>query len=423
MASFIGLHLQESSCCRQYGGPLVRFKQVTGRPRASSPLNEVSNTFLRFNPVLRVSPNLFANNRCAYLISHQYDRRVASTRSIVPQARLADVAREAGVSTATVDRVMHGRAGVKARTVERVSAVARRLDYRPDPAAARLARPRHRSLCFVLPAVDNSFVALLAAQVRQLELWLAEQRALATIVTVDVFAPDAVARCLAGLHGRHDAVVVMALDHPQVRAAIDDLADAGSVVVTLVSDVPTSRRSHYVGIDNVAAGRTAASLLGRFVGARGGRVGIVLGDHALRDHAERLFGFQQLIAAEHPFLKLLAPVEGHDDPAETGRHVARLLKRERELTGLYSIGAGNRGIDAALQASGRAGEIVWVCHELTAHTRRSLLDGVADAVINQDAGHEIRSAVRVALAQLGGERVVAAQERIRIDVFLKDNLP
>jgi LacI family transcriptional regulator len=348
---------------------------------------------------------------------------MASARAVAPQARLADVAREAGVSTATVDRVLNGRAGVKARTVERVSAVARRLDYRPDPAAARLARSRHRSLCFVLPAADNSFVTALAEQVRHLGLWLAEQRASATVVTVDVFAPEAVARCLAGLQGRHDAVVVMALDHPLVRAAIDDLAAAGSVVVTLVSDVPTSRRSHYVGIDNVAAGRTAASLLGRFVGTGGGRVGIVLGSHALRDHAERLFGFQQVIAVEHPSLKLLVPVEGHDDPAETGRLVARLLKRERELVGLYSIGAGNRGIDAALRASGRAGEIVWVCHELTAHTRRALLDGVADAVINQDAGHEIRSAVRVALAQLGGERVVAAQERIRIDIFLKDNLP
>ena len=74
-------------------------------------------------------------------------------------------------------------------------------------------------------------------------------------------------------------------------------------------------------------------------------------------------------------------------------------------------------------ASGRAPQIVWVCHELTAHARRALLDGVADAVINQDAGHEVRSACRLALARLSGERVLADQERIRIDVFLKDNLP
>jgi LacI family transcriptional regulator len=348
---------------------------------------------------------------------------MADTARVLAQVRLADVAREAGVSTATVDRVLHGRSGVRSRTAERVAAVVRRLDYRPDPAATRLARARHRSICFVLPGGGHSFVTMLAGEVAHLGHWLAEQRASAHIENVDTFAPEAVARCLAGLHGRHDAVVVMALDHPQVRAAIDDLVASGTVVVTLVSDVPTSRRSHYVGIDNVAAGRTAASLLGRFAGERDARVGIVLGSHALRDHAERLFGFQQVAAAEFPRLKLLPPIEGHDDSAQTQPLVARLLKRERDLAAIYSIGAGNRGIDGALRASGRAERIVWVCHELTAHTRRALLDGVADAVINQDAGHEIRSAVRLALARLGGERVVPAQERIRIDIFVKDNLP
>jgi LacI family transcriptional regulator len=44
-------------------------------------------------------------------------------------------------------------------------------------------------------------------------------------------------------------------------------------------------------------------------------------------------------------------------------------------------------------------------------------------VINQDAGHEARSACRLALAGLSGERVLRDQERIRIDIFLRDNLP
>ena len=346
---------------------------------------------------------------------------------LAARSRLADVAREAGVSRATVDRVLNGRAGVHARTAQHVHAVVERLGYRPDPAATRLARTRQHTLCVVLPSGSNSFVAMLADQVRALGPWLAEQRASAHVEHVDVFSAQALARHLAGLHGRHDAVIVMALDHPQVRAAIDDLVASGTVVVTLVSDVPGSRRAHYVGIDNVSAGRTAATLIGRFVGRSNGpreaRVGIVLGDHALRDHAERLFGFQQVIAAEHPHLSLLAPIEGHDDSAQTRPLAAKLLKRERGLAALYSIGAGNRGIRAALDESGRAREIVWVCHELTPHARRALLDGVADAVINQDAGHEVRSAVRVALARLWDERVMADQERIRIDIFLKDNLP
>lgn len=339
------------------------------------------------------------------------------------RASLHDVARTAGVSLATVDRVLHGRAGVRARTVERVNAAVEQLGYRPDPAAARLARKRSARLVFVLPAGTNSFVALLNQQVQAVAPWLAEQRADAVVQTVDVFSPPDLAQHLNGLQGRFDAVIVMALDHPQVRAAIDDLVAHGTVVVTLVSDVPGSGRSHFVGIDNVAAGRTAATLLGRFVGPRPGRIGIVMGSRALRDHAERLFGFEQVMASEHPHLTLLPAIEGQDRSDRTEPLVARLLKKEPELAGLYSIGAGNRGIQAALAASGRTRHVAWVCHELTPHARRALLDGVADAVINQDAGHEVRSACRLALAALSGERVLPDQERIRIDVFLKDNLP
>jgi len=264
---------------------------------------------------------------------------------------------------------------------------------------------------------------MLDKQVQAVLPWLTEQRARVAVQRVDVFSPGALARHLATLKGRCDAAIVMALDHPLVRAAIDDLAAQGTLVVTLVSDVPGSRRSHFVGIDNVAAGRTAGSLLGRFVGPRSGRIGVVMGSRALRDHAERLFGFQQVIAAEYPGLRQLPPIEGHDLSRRTEPLVAKLLQREPQLLGLYSIGAGNRGIQAALERSGRAAQIIWICHELTPHARQALLSGVAHAVINQDAGHEVRSACRLALAALSREHVLPDQERIRIDIFLRDNLP
>jgi LacI family transcriptional regulator len=336
---------------------------------------------------------------------------------------LHDVAKAAGVSLATVDRVLHRRAGVRAHTVEHVQAVITRLGYRPDPVAARLARKSRARLVFVLPSGTNTFVDMIDKQVHALAPWLGEHRASAAVQRTDVFSPEALARHLAGLPGRCDAAIVMGLDHPLVRAAIDDAVARGLVVVTLVSDIPGSRRSRFVGIDNVAAGRTAASLLGRFAGPRTGPVGIVLGSRALRDHAERLFGFEQVMAADYGHLRLLAPIEGHDLSERTEPLVVRLLQRQADLVGLYSIGAGNRGIQAALERSARAQRIIWICHELTPHARRALLNGVADAVINQDAGHEARSACRLALAALSGERVLSDQERIRIDIFLRDNLP
>lgn len=339
------------------------------------------------------------------------------------RARLDDVARLAGVSLATVDRVLNGRSGVRERTVQRVQAAVQRLGYRPDPAAARLARPRPWRLAFVLPSGSNSFVAMLRAELQALGPWLAEQRALAQVTLANAFSPTAASRAILGLRGQCDAAIVMAQDHPRVRAAIDALAESGVSVVTLVSDVPTPGRAHFIGIDNVAAGRTAGTLLGRFLGQRAGPVGVILGARSLRDHAERLLGFQQVMAAEYAHIEVLAPLEGQDDSERTEPLVRQLLAQPPQLAGLYSVGAGNRGIEAALKAAGAAGRVVWVCHELTPHARLALLDGTASAVINQGAAHEMRSACRVALAQLSRERLLADQERIRIEIYLKDNLP
>ena len=102
---------------------------------------------------------------------------------------------------------------------------------------------------------------------------------------------------------------------------------------------------------------------------------------------------------------------------------AALLLEHPDLIGLYNAGAGNDGIAEVLEASPRGKDIVWIAHELTANNRRFLINGLADAIINQDPGHEARSAARVLLAHCLGERIIDDQERIRIEIFVRDNLP
>ena len=67
-------------------------------------------------------------------------------------ARLTDVARLAGVSTATVDRVLHGRANVRSATAQRVLKAAAELQYLPENDLLRALQPAPMELAFVLPA-------------------------------------------------------------------------------------------------------------------------------------------------------------------------------------------------------------------------------------------------------------------------------
>ncbi len=341
----------------------------------------------------------------------------------VGRTTLQDVARTAGVSLATVDRVLNRRPGVHADTAERVQQAIERLKYRPDRLAARLARGRDHRFQFILPTGTNAFMRALEERVRATADHVADEHVRIGLTHVDVFDGDVLAAALDSLNGEVDGAAVVALDHPSVREAIDDLTNSGVTVVTLVSDAPRSRRAHYVGVDNSAAGRTAATLLGRFLADREGKVGLIAGSIALRDHIERQIGFEQVIARDFPRLALLPVREGRDDDDRVEELATALLSEHDDLVGIYNVGAGNGGIVAALEASGRSRDVVFIAHELTAFSRRHLIRGTIDAIINQDAGHEVRSATRLLIAEREGIPIDAGQERIRIDIFIRDNVP
>lgn len=334
-----------------------------------------------------------------------------------------DVARTAGVSAATVDRVLNRRAGVKPATIDRVQSAIRQLNYQPDRLAARLARAREYRFCFILPTGNNSFMVALGEEVRAAAERMASERVSIDLLLTDVFDGEVLTATLESIGDTHDGVAVVALDHAGVREAINGLEQRGVTVVTLVSDVPGSKRQHYAGIDNTSAGRTAASLMGKFLGSRHGEVGLIAGSLALRDHIERQFGFEQIMAHEFQHLEILPVREARDDWQRVEEITTQLLREHPNLIGLYNVGAGTRGIVSALEKAGRDSEVVFIAHELTDDARKGLIKGAIDAVIAQDAGHEVRSAIRVLMAKADNTPLIAGQERIRIEIFVRDNLP
>ena len=289
---------------------------------------------------------------------------------------LRDIARQAGVSLATVDRVLHNRPGVRPDTVRRVKEAIERNSFQPHVAAAELARGRARRFAFVMPSGPNLFMQQIQSYLGEMSGWLSARR---------LARRDGRDRRVRRLRSREprwrplpasiDGVAVVALDHPGVRAAINDLVDGGAKVVTLVSDVPSSRRHHYVGIDNIAAGRTAGALVGRLVGPRSGKVAIVAGSQGLRDHAERIFGFNQVMASEFPGLNVLPVLEGRDEDERSEQLMSRLLGKHPDIVGLYNVGAGTQGVAKALIDSGREKQVVFVGHDVTVADAQAAVAG------------------------------------------------
>jgi LacI family transcriptional regulator len=342
------------------------------------------------------------------------------------KANIGDLARDAGVSTATVDRVLNGRGGVRMPTVHRVLSAADRLGYRLPPEILSSYRPEPMRLAFVLPVGANRYLKLLADTISRSNEEMAPYNVECHAELVAGFNPRALADRLRELAPNYDGVAFMALEHPLVREAVAALHAEGVFVLTLISDLSNSPRAAFVGMDNRSAGRTAGLLLGRFIGAAdpsGDKVAMFAGSLSYRGHEEREMGFRHILAESFPWLEVIGLREGHDDPSSNYLQAKLLMDQHPDLVGIYNVGGASEGIARALRETQRARRIVFIGHGLTAETRALLVDGTIDAILNVAPETVMRSAARIFCNLRDNRAIASGVDPIPIGVFLRENLP
>lgn len=329
---------------------------------------------------------------------------------------LDGIARAAGVSKATVDRVLNQRPGVQHHTRVHVLAVMARLAAeKPEPVTTRRVY-----LDFLLPGGGNAFISDLARHIEQ----QAEMHGDIDVIIhrLGSIEPEDIAKRLSGLRPVCDGVGIIGLDSPAVREAVRKLINQGIVVITLVSDIGHVGRVNYVGIDNRAAGRLAGYLIGRFVPGSAGKVALLAGTLAYRGHEEREMGFRHILQESFPRLAIVAAREVREDAERAYRETHALLEEHADLQAIYCIGAGQEGIARALIDLKRDKSVVFVGHDLTEDTRQYLLNGVMDVAIDQNAPAEAREAVDRLVRAVRGDTDIPTST-LRIQSVFRENIP
>ena len=335
-----------------------------------------------------------------------------------------DLANAAGVSLATVDRVLNRRGGVRQATVERVTAAIKALNYVRNISAANLARSTVYKLVFLLPDHDDEFTDMIHRAIGEANVSMAQEHTTISVIRVPAHNPHHVAQEIDGLSADNvDGVAIMAPETAQVRDAILRLDARGIAVVAFVSNQPNAQNAYFVGINNEAAGRTAGQLLARFIGKRRGTVLAITETMQSRDSLERRLGFDAIMSKYAPWLRVYPSMETYADAARTEKIVATALYNNPEIVGIYLMTHDISETMQAIDTQGILQKYVIIGHELTRYTRTRLVDGSIDAVITQDVGHLVRSSIRVLKARIIQIGTVASQERIRIEIILRENLP
>lgn len=307
------------------------------------------------------------------------------TRTNWQGPRISEIAAAAGLSTATVDRVVNGRGGVSPARSEAVWRVIEQLSRAPSPAP--------RPLRIALRCISGqSFNNTLLAAVRQFTAANPGVEMTAeTSLTQDV-DPLAFAAGLAAIEDGTDGLLLVGWEHPAINNAVRALIARGIPVVCLTTDLPGSGRTAYVGINQLMAGCSAGYLMGRLIHAPHGVVAI-FASAPFSCQEDRETGFRRAIRTEFPHLTLAENVGSHDDPAVSKAAAAKLLASANPPAGIYNVAGANTGIAEAIRESGRT--CVFIGHELTKNSRRLLEAGLMDLVIAHAPDVELAQAVDI----------------------------
>lgn len=307
--------------------------------------------------------------------------------------RVREVAAQSGLSPATVDRVLNRRPGVRSTTVAQVERAISELDQQRDQIQLGgrtflvdlVMQSPERFSSAVQGALQAELPGLRPAVIRS-RFHLREEG-----------SPAEMVRTLDSIGQRGSSgVLLKAPNDPRIVDAVDRLADRGIPVATLVTDLPLSRRIGYVGIDNRAAGATAAYLINAMSPDPAAPALVALSSSTFRGEEEREIGFRTTMRTLCPGRPIREVSETDGLDATMLAAVSRTLAETPEIGSVYSIGGANNAILEAFRRAGRVPQ-PFIAHDLDGDNTVLLHQRHITAVLHHDLRADMRQACRLIL--------------------------
>jgi len=301
---------------------------------------------------------------------------------------IKQIAEYAGTSRGTVDKVLHNRPGVKESTRQRVLEIIKELDYRPNIIGKALVmNNRSLKIGIIVTPDENYYIQQVLLGIHAAFSEFSAFGITLSIKALTSFEPDEEIMLLDALVQEGCAgIAVFPIDHPKIIKKVNELGEQGIAIITFNSRIEKINNLCFIGQDNLRAGRTAASLMGRIL-APDSELAVIISSRILSCHALRLGGFREKLQACWPTLRIKDIAEAFDDDDKSYEQTIRLCEKYPNLKAIYVTGGGSTGVCKALDSLKLSKEVKVICHDICPASAPYLQSGTIAFSIEQD-GYE-----------------------------------
>lgn len=335
---------------------------------------------------------------------------------------IIDVAEAAGVSTATVDRVLNGRQRVRKETASRVFEAAQRIGYHGVGLIAQRMRADLPFIRFgvVLHKQHQGFYLQFREALEAAVLDLTGVRAELKLRFSPSQNPSDFVAEMEALSGEVDVLAATAITDNSITEKVEELQARGIPCFAILNDFAPGVRQCYLGLNNLKVGRIAASIIAMTV-PKSGKLAVFVGGFRWYGHALRETGFRSYLREKAPQFQILETLVNLETRQLTYETTLDLLHRHPDLRGIYCTGGGMEGAIAALRELREPGDIALVVSELTSESRKALADGYASLAISTPLQSLCRDLFELMTRSvLEGMQATAGQHFLQPDLYLPE---
>lgn len=301
--------------------------------------------------------------------------------------RIKDIARLAGVSKGTVDRVLHKRGRVSQESLQKVMKVLEEIDYKPNLIARTLSSSKNHRIIALLPsASSDDYWAQTEEGIREAEMEWSPYGVSIKMLSFDQYNKESFKeKANEAFEDKPDGIITAPIFYHEALLFFDLLKNAGIPYVLFNTHIPEGKPLSFIGTDTFNSGKVGAELM--YLGQHeGGKLAVMHLDEDINNSVHLLDkerGFREYFKNRNTLPFKISEFSLQPGKPDFEARLNRVLN-DPELKGIFVSTSKGTSVVASYLAKKGKNNVRLIGYDIIDENLKHLRTGIIDFLINQN---------------------------------------